>query len=136
MERFVLSILETVHESTRESIIYNKLKKGPVFKKAIKHIIQREPLVKEVRELITPAEEGYLYHVIIREHGARKTSLFKLAVNSIDEPKDVVYVDIPIKCYLQVDIAEAMRMALGWSLDQVINSSEYNYSSSLLVSIA
>jgi len=80
-------------------------------------------------------EEGRLYHVIIGEHGTGKTSLFKLAMNGMDEPKGVVYVDIPIKCDSQVDVAEAMRMALGWSLDQVIDSSECNYSSSLLVSI-
>jgi len=51
------------------------------------------------------------------------------------KPKGVVYVDIPIPCDLEVDVAKAMQKALGWSPDQLIDSSERNYSSSLLVSI-
>jgi len=51
-------------------------------------------------------------------------------VNGIDEPKGVIYVDIPLECDLAVDVAKAMQKALGWSPDQVIDSSERNYSSS------
>jgi hypothetical protein len=53
----------------------------------------------------------------------------------MDEPKGIVYVDIPRKCDSEVDVAEAMQMALGWSPDEVIDSSKRNYSSSLLVNI-
>jgi KaiC/GvpD/RAD55 family RecA-like ATPase len=62
--------------------------------------------------------------LIIGEHGTRKTSLIKLAVDGMDKPKGVVYVDIPLECGSQVDIAEAVRMALGWSPDPVIDSGE------------
>ena len=48
----------------------------------------------------------------------------------MDEPKGVVYVDIPIQCDSEVDVVKAMQMALGWSPDQSINSSKRNYSSS------
>jgi hypothetical protein len=48
----------------------------------------------------------------------------------MDEPKGVVYVDIPIQCDSEVDVVKAMQMALGWSPDQSIDSSKRNYSSS------
>jgi hypothetical protein len=47
-----------------------------------------------------------------------------------NEPKGVVYVDIPIRCDLEVKVAKAMQKALGWNPDQVIDSSERKYSSS------
>jgi hypothetical protein len=112
------------HESTRESAIYDKLKEGPVFEEAIEHTIPRKPLVEEIRQLITPAKESRLYPLIIGEHGAENTRLIKLAVNGMDEPKGVVYVDIPIDCDLEVDVANEIRNALGWSPDQLIDSSE------------
>jgi polynucleotide 5'-kinase involved in rRNA processing len=96
------------HESARESAIYDKLKKGPVFKKAINNIIPRESLVKEIRQFITPTEESRLYALIIGEHGTGKTSLIKLAVDGMDEPKGVVYVDADINGDSEVHIAEAM----------------------------
>ena len=48
----------------------------------------------------------------------------------MNEPKGVVYIDVDIEDDLQLDIAGVMRMALGWSPDQVIDSSKRNYSSS------
>jgi hypothetical protein len=105
------------HESTRESVIYDKLKRGPVFKKAINNIIPRESLVKEIRQLITPTEESHLYALIIGGHGTGKTSLIKLAVDGMDEPKGVVYVDVDINGDSEVHIAEVMRNAMGWYPD-------------------
>ena len=118
-----------VHESACESAIYNKLKKGPVFQEAIKHTIPRKPLVEEIRQAITLTEEDCLYPLIVGEHGSGKTSLIKLAVNGMNEnePKGVVYVDIPMRCDLEV---KAIREALGWGPDQVIDSDKRNYSSS------
>jgi hypothetical protein len=53
-------------------------------------------------------------------------------VNDVDEnePKGVVYVDIPLECGTPVKVAEAMQMALGWSPDPVIDSEKCKYSSS------
>jgi hypothetical protein len=118
------------HESARESAIYDKLKKGPVFEETIEHTIPRTALVEEIRQVITPAGASRLYPVIIGEHGTRKTSLIKLAVDGMDEPKAVIYIDLDIDDDSQFDIAEVMRMALGWSPDQVIDSSKRNYSNS------
>jgi hypothetical protein len=42
----------------------------------------------------------------------------------MDEPKGVVYVDIPRDCGLEVTVAKTMREALRWSPDQLIDSSE------------
>jgi hypothetical protein len=122
-----------VHESARESKIYDKLKKGPVFQEAIEHTIPRKHLVEEIGQLITPKESGRLYPIIIGEYGRENTRLIKLAVNGMDEPKGVVYVDIPIDCDLEVDVTNEIRNALGWSPDQLIDSSECTCSSSLLV---
>jgi hypothetical protein len=47
-----------------------------------------------------------------------------------NEPKGVVYVDIPLWCDLEVNVAKAIREALGWSPDQVIDSSKRKYSGS------
>jgi len=101
----------------------------------MRYIIPRNPLIEEIKEIITPTEESRLYPLIVGEHGTGKTSLIKLAVNSMNEnkPKGVVYVDIPIECDLEVDVTKAMQEALGWSLDPLIDPSERNYSSSLLV---
>ena len=119
----------------RESAIYDKLKKGPVFKKAINNIIRRESLVEEIRQLITPTKESRLYPLVIGEHGTGKTSLIKLAVDGMDEPKGIVYVDVDINGDSEPHIAEAMRSAMGWYPDQVIDPDKRNYNSSLLVNI-
>jgi hypothetical protein len=51
-------------------------------------------------------------------------------VDGIDKPKGVVYVDIPLRCDLEANVAKAMQEALGWSPDPVIDSKERKYSSS------
>ena len=79
----------------RTPVIKDKLKRGPVFKETTEHAIPRKSLVEKIRQLITPAEEDRLYPIIVGEHGTGKTSLIKLAVNGMDEPNGVVYVDIP-----------------------------------------
>jgi hypothetical protein len=58
--------------------------------------------------------------------------LIKLAVDDMDEPKGVVYVDIPLECDSAVNVAKAVQKALGWSPDPVIDSSERNYNTSFL----
>jgi hypothetical protein len=94
--------LRRIHESTREFAMYKKLKKGPVFRKKIAYIMPRDPLVEGIKQAITPAEEDHLYPLIIGAHGTRKASLIRLAVNGMDEPKGVVYVDVPLECDLEV----------------------------------
>jgi hypothetical protein len=126
-------LYETYQRRVHESAIYNKLKKGPVFQEAIEHIIPRKHLVEEIRQLITPEKRGRFYPIIIGEYGRENTRLIKLAVNGMDKPKGVVYVDIPIDCDLEVDVTNEIRNALGWSPDQLIDSSKCNCSSSLLV---
>ena len=101
----------------------------------MRYIIPRNPLIEEIKEIITPTEESRLYPLIVGEHGTGKTSLIRLAVNSMNEnkPKGVVYVDIPIGCDLEVNVTKAVQEALGWSPDPLINPSKRNYNSSLLV---
>jgi hypothetical protein len=40
----------------------------------------------------------------------------------MDEPKGIIYVNIPIECDLEDKVAMAMRNALGWSPDLLIDS--------------
>jgi hypothetical protein len=123
---------QTLQRCARESAIYGMLKKGPVFKEKIKHTIQRKPLVEEVGQFITPAEDGGFYPLVIGEHGTGKTSLIKLTVNGMNKPKGVAYVDIPLECDSEDDVIEAMRVGLGWGPNRVFRR---NYSSSLLMNI-
>ena len=51
-------------------------------------------------------------------------------MNGIDEPKGVVYVDIPLECDSAVKVVGAMQKALEWSPDPVIDPKERKYSSS------
>src|SRR4051812_20366929 len=85
-----------LHESARESAIYDKLKKGPVFEEEIEATIPRKSLAEKIRQITTPAGKSRLYPLIIGEQGTGKTSLITLAVNGIDEPKGIVYIDIPL----------------------------------------
>jgi type II secretory pathway predicted ATPase ExeA len=101
--------------------MYEKLKKGPVFKEAIEDTIPRKPLVEEIRQITTPAGKSRLYPVIIGEHGTGKTSLITLAVNSIDEPKGVVYADMDDA---ETDAAQLIQEALGWSPDPLLDSAK------------
>jgi Cdc6-like AAA superfamily ATPase len=98
----------------------------------IKHLIPRESLIKEIKQLITPAEETGHYPLLVGEHGTGKTTLIKLAVKDMDKnkPKGIVYVNIPDRCSEEPSVVKAMREALEWSLDQVIDSKERKYSSS------
>jgi hypothetical protein len=48
----------------------------------------------------------------------------------MDKPKGVVYVDVDINDDAEVNVAGAMRKALGWSPDQAIDSNKRNYNSS------
>jgi KaiC/GvpD/RAD55 family RecA-like ATPase len=101
----------------------------------IEDIIPRKLLVEKIRQITTPAGRSRLYPVIIGEHGTGKTSLITLAVNGMDEPKGVVYVDIPRKCDSELDVVKAMQTTLEWSPDRAIDSNERNYNNSLLVNI-
>jgi len=110
--------------------MYENLKKGPVFQQKITHLIPRNALVEEMKRTLTPTEDGSLYSLIIGEHGTGKTSLIQLAVNDMDEPKGVVYVDIPLECEKEDQVINAVQNALGWSPDRVIDSKDRKYSSS------
>jgi hypothetical protein len=46
-----------------------------------------------------------------------------------NKPKGIVYVNIPDQC-VEDSVVEAMREALGWSPDQVIDSDKRKYSNS------
>jgi len=70
--------------------------------------------------------EKRLYPLIIGEHGTGKTSLIQLAVDSLKEPKGVIYIDVPVEDESPVDLAQAMQQPLGWNPDPVIDSDERN----------
>jgi Cdc6-like AAA superfamily ATPase len=115
----------------RESAVYDKLKKGPVLlQETIEHIIPRKPLFDQIRQLITPSKYGGFYTLIIGKPGTGKTSLIKLVVDNMNEPKGIVYVAMPIRCDSELSVATAMQKALGWNPDQSIGSGKRNYNGS------
>jgi hypothetical protein len=61
------------------------------------------------RDVMAPTEEYRLYPLIIGEHRTGKTSLIELALKRLKEPKDVVYVNVPVQDGLAIDFAGAMR---------------------------
>ena len=113
----------------RTPVIKDKLKRGPVFKETTEHAIPRKSLVEKIRQLITPAENSRLYHFITGDYGTGKTNLIELAVNDMEEPKGVVYINIPTEHSSEIDVVKKMQNALGWSPDQSTDSRERNYNS-------
>ena len=83
-------------------------------------------LINKIKMLITPSAESRFYPLIIGEYGTGKTSLIQLAVNTLKEPKGVVYFDVPVGSKSSIDIAKAMRLALGWKPDPAIDSNKRN----------
>ena len=75
------------HISARDEAILDKLEKGPVFKDTIKYPIPREDLANIVSKNITPTEEPIAYPIIVGEYETGKTSLIKLALKGLKEPK-------------------------------------------------
>ena len=113
------------HESKRDSAIYETLKKGPIFLDTLHNPILREAIVSEVRKIIAPTMQSRGYSLVIGEHGTGKTSLVHLAVNSLKEPKGIAYLNIPNKADQDLTsamVVSALRDALGWTLDPVIES--------------
>ena len=64
---------------------------------------------------ITLKDYPVLYPLIIREHGTGKMSLIRLALNSLKEPKGVVYVDVP------VHFVKAMQRGIGYEPGSVLD---------------
>ena len=101
-----------------DSAMYNKLKEGPnipIFNEDI--IIPREELVDKIRTAITPTERNGGYPIILGEKGKGKTTLIKHAVESLEEPKGIIYFNIPVFLDSEKDLAKAMANALGWNID-------------------
>ena len=61
------------------------------------------------------AAVSVLYPLIIKEHGTGKMSLIRLALNSLKEPKGVVYVDVP------VHFVKAMQRGIGYEPESVLD---------------
>jgi hypothetical protein len=113
----------------RTPVIYDKLKRGPVFQETTEHTIPRKSLVEEIRRLITPLERSSLYSLITGDYGTGKTNLIELAVNGMDDPRGIVYIDMPSEHSSEIDVVKKMQDALGWSPDQSTDSRERNYNS-------
>ncbi|KAI9764022.1 MAG: hypothetical protein M1839_006053 [Geoglossum umbratile] len=113
------------HQSDRESAIYEALKRGPSFSELVRDPLPRDALVSEAKKLITPEKEPQGYSLVIGEHGAGKTSLIQLTINSLKDPKGIVYVMIPNTDDVNTNptiVIDEVRDALGWSSDPVLDS--------------
>ncbi len=63
--------------------------------------------------LITPKATAQPYRVIIGERGTGKTSLVKLIMGGMKEPKGIIYVDTPTLKTKSVHLAQEIQKALG-----------------------
>ncbi|RVD82970.1 uncharacterized protein DFL_007377 [Arthrobotrys flagrans] len=112
------------HQIARESAIYDTFEKPPKFTQPIRNIILRNTLTNIIRGYITPSANSRGYPLIIGEHGTGKTCLIKLAAESIENPKGIIYVDTPNTLPSPSKFAEAMQEVLGWKPDPVIDTPE------------
>ena len=111
--------LNAIPQSTRLS------KKDLCFRMISTILSRAKPLSMKSGRLLHQLSDLVVIHFVIGEHGTGKTSLIYLAVNSLEEPKGIAYVDIPnnINKDSALDVViNAMRNALGWTLDPVIES--------------
>jgi MoxR-like ATPase len=88
--------------------------------------------MEKVEKIITLTGKSRGYSLVIGEHGTGKTSLIRLAVDSLEEPKGIAYASIPHMNDEDVDpaVVNAVRKALGWTSDPVIESGRHKWSSS------
>jgi hypothetical protein len=49
-----------------------------------------------------------------------------LAVKDLEEPKGIIYINVPFVNESPIDLAEAIQIALGYKPDSVIDSSRRN----------
>jgi ABC-type cobalamin/Fe3+-siderophores transport system ATPase subunit len=98
--------------------MYNKLKEGPKIPIFIEDIIiPYEELVDKIRTAIILTERNRGYPIILGEKGKGKTTLIRLAVESLEKPKGIIYFNIPIFLDSEKDLAKAMANALGQNID-------------------
>ncbi|KAH0548002.1 hypothetical protein GP486_008256, partial [Trichoglossum hirsutum] len=113
------------HQSDRDSAIYETLKRGSSFSEPIRNTLPCDSLVSEAKKLVTPAEEPRGYSLIIGEHRTGKTILIQLTANSLKKPKGIMYVKVPNTDEMNTNptiVIDAVKKALGWSSDPVLNS--------------
>ncbi len=76
-------------------------------------------------------EDPQLDPLIIGEQGTGKTSLIEAALARLEEPKGVIYIDLPFNIKRPNQVVKAMRKAFGWTEDPDIDSREDGCSDSL-----
>jgi hypothetical protein len=121
------------HESARVSAIFNTLKKESKLEIPVQSAIPREDLVKLVSAIIPPTEMHRSYPIIIGEHGTGKTGLIALALEKVEEPSSIAYINVPSQSESYVVVIGKMRKALGYRTDPIIDSDEGSRSNSLHV---
>jgi predicted AAA+ superfamily ATPase len=97
-------------------MIYHTLSNGPS-RETFDAILPRSALVQDVKKLISPKRRARGYSLIIGERGTGKTSLIELAIDKMNLPKGIVYVNIPTMDHMNIDpsnVDEALKEALGW----------------------
>jgi Cdc6-like AAA superfamily ATPase len=111
---------------------------GPKFEEELKECLNimsnamKSPT--KIQKAVTPTAERRPYSLIIGKYGTGKTTLVRLAINELKEPKGVVYFSVPMT-NPPIDLVGAMLEALGWYPDPVIDSGKCKYCSYFQFSI-
>jgi hypothetical protein len=90
------------------------------------------PSLAKLNSLSYQAKEPQGYSLVIGEHGTGKTSLIQLTVNGLKKPSGIVYVMIPNTDDVSMNptiVIDAVRDALGWNPDPVLDSGNSKRSS-------
>jgi ABC-type transport system involved in cytochrome bd biosynthesis fused ATPase/permease subunit len=97
-----------------QSAAHKRLERGPQLSVDGRYSIPREDVVRSVMNIIEPAKESRFYPLIIGEDGTGKTSLIRLALEKLSEPKGVIYANYSTGS----DFTETLQEALGWYPDK------------------
>ena len=124
------SVLKSRHQ-LRETKIYQNLINGPSFPALKGAVVQRKALQDKLGSLINPNSVGSFYPLVIGQHGVGKTTLIKMAINTLPSPKGIIYIDIPLMD--DVSFIKALQKAIGWTEDPVLDASKRKSSSFIVI---
>lgn len=81
---------------------------------------------------MTPSPMGWLYPLVLGQHGFGKTILVHLAINALPSPKGVIYFDVASGVG-PVPFIAALQQSIGWYADLILDASKCMSSSVMVI---
>jgi hypothetical protein len=121
----------------RESAAFERLKKGQgKMLKKLDHAVKRDSL-KNLDLSVRPQRYENHYRILVGAQGTGKSTHIKHLIDNMEEPKGVVYIDVPTNVDSQLSLSKVIENAFNWIPDRRdVDDDKRNRSSSLQISIA